>query len=55
VIAPPGGIHAVEAHRREVFLEAAGFAALRDDPEAWAEDQAARRGALGRRAPPRAG
>jgi hypothetical protein len=35
---------AVEAYRREVFLEAiaSGFAALRDDPKAWAEEQSER-------------
>jgi hypothetical protein len=35
---------AVEAYRREVFLQAmaAGFAALRDDPKAWAEEEAER-------------
>jgi hypothetical protein len=35
---------AVEAYRRQVFLEAvaSGFEALRDDPEAWAEEQAER-------------
>jgi hypothetical protein len=35
---------AVEAYRREVFLEAvaSGFEALRNDPGAWAEEQAER-------------
>ena len=35
---------AVEAYRREVFLEAvsSGFEALREDPEAWAEEQTER-------------
>lgn len=33
---------AIEAHRREVFLEAvaSGFEALHEDPDAWAEEQA---------------
>jgi hypothetical protein len=35
---------AVAAYRREVFLEqmSAGFAALRADPKAWAQEQAER-------------
>ncbi len=35
---------AVELYRHEVFLEAmsAGYAALRADPKAWAEEQAER-------------
>ena len=35
---------AVEAYRREAFLQAVdeGFAAMRDDPTAWAEERAER-------------